>query len=149
MCLLATGDGDRFRTWWLPQWSVQCRGISEKGITKGYNVQRTIEYKRNVLKWPIFAHFKELVVAHIFQFINCHHLLKNEITHRISDFMGSHRRQDKWKSQWYNVNASKIKTRVNLISCHTCHMGAVFWPEVPYGAWVRGGSCFASAFSDA
>lgn len=28
------------------------------------------------------------------------------------------------------------------------HMGAVFWLQVPYGAWVRGGSYFASSFSD-
>lgn len=48
-------------------------------------MQRAAEHKGNVLKWLIFTRFKEqVVVAYLFQLINCHHPLENEITHRMS-----------------------------------------------------------------
>lgn len=87
-----------------------------------------------------FCSFKEEVaVACLFPLINCHPL-ENKITQ--SDIVGSHRGQHKWESYWYEVNASAIKTRVNLTSCHMCHMGAVFHCWVPGLCMVRWGKCF-------
>lgn len=48
-------------------------------------MQRAMEHKRNVLQWLIFTRFKEeVVVARLFQLVNCHHPLENDITHRMS-----------------------------------------------------------------
>lgn len=47
---------------------------SEKGMTRGRNtcMQRAMEHKRKILKWLIFAYFKEeVVVAYLFQLISC------------------------------------------------------------------------------
>lgn len=112
-------------------------------------VQRAMEHKGNILPWLIFPHFKdEAIVAYLFQLINCHHVLENEITHRMSDFVGSRRGQHKWECQWYKVNASKINPRLSLTFCHVCHMGAVLapGPSIVHG-WDEA-LVFAAAFCD-